>query len=420
MCTWEDIIQLFKCNQCNYEVNQPAILDSHIRSTQNNLWYHCEFCVYKASQKCSLRTHVEMKHEGLLFGCDDFEYKSRNQSILESSASTNQTKNNCWKRTSHLFKEAIWRGTYSFTVGRNHTSAYGATIYATQPSPSKLISRSTPGKNCTSAINVNIKRHGQATWWGTRRRTPGKNFTIAINAITKQQNQARWRDTRGRTLKKSHTDAQRASIRALQLVIWRFTWWQSTPEKSRSSVTSATMLALILVICSATWGRILGRDHSSATNAARLTKIREILQNISKFIVPKYGSVSRWLNQMQLMWWTSKGNRISPDNDLVLRLHFRTQSLFGQRVSRVAEVLFNMVLVIDFFSHSTQILEFIFLPILSGTWFGLDDKDDNDPLIRNRHGLDKTSTKYYHLYHDSYHDSYHYYQSMPITMIRMN
>ena len=75
-----------------------------------------------------------------------------------------------------------------------------------------------------------------------------------------------------------------------------------------------------------------------------------------------------------------------------------------------------MVLVIDFFSHSTQILEFIFLPILSGTWFGLDDKDDNDPLIRNRHGLDKTSTKYYHLYHDSY----HYYQSMPITMIRMN
>ena len=79
-----------------------------------------------------------------------------------------------------------------------------------------------------------------------------------------------------------------------------------------------------------------------------------------------------------------------------------------------------MVLVIDFFSHSTQILEFIFLPILSGTWFGLDDKDDNDPLIRNRHGLDKTSTKYYHLYHDSYHDSYHYYQSMPITMIRMN
>ena len=245
-------------------------------------------------------------------------------------------------------------------------------------------------------------------------------FTIAINAITKQQNQARWRDTRGRTLKKSHTDAQRASIRALQLVIWRFTWWQSTPEKSRSSVTSATMLALILVICSATWGRILGRDHSSATNAARLTKIREILQNISKFIVPKYGSVSRWLNQMQPMWWTSKGNRISPDNDLVLRLHFRTQSLFGQRVSRVAEVLFNMVLVIDFFSHSTEILEFIFLHILSGTWFGLDDKDDNDPLIRNRHGLDKTSTKYYHLYHDSYHDSYHYYQSMPITMIRMN
>ena len=245
-------------------------------------------------------------------------------------------------------------------------------------------------------------------------------FTIAINAITKQQNQARWRDTRGRTLKKSHTDVQRASIRALQLVIWRFTWWQSTPEKSRSSVTSATMLALILVICSATWGRILGRDHSSATNAARLTKIREILQNISKFIVPKYGSVSRWLNQMQLMLWTSKGNRISPDNDLVLRLHFLTQSLFGQRVSRVAEVLFNMVLVIEFFSHSTQILEFIFLPILSGTWFGLDDKDDNDPLIRNRHGLDKTSTKYYHLYHDSYHDSYHYYQSMPITMIRMN
>ena len=62
----------------------------------------------------------------------------------------------------------------------------------------------------------------------------------------------------------------------------------------------------------------------------------------------------------------------------------------------------ELVWVIDFFSHFTHFLWFIFLPILSGTWFGLDDKDDNDPLIRNRHGLDKTSTKYYHLYHDTW------------------
>ena len=54
--------KLFKCNQCNYEGNQRAILDSHVR---NNLWYHCEFCEHKASQKGNLNRLVQLKHEGL-------------------------------------------------------------------------------------------------------------------------------------------------------------------------------------------------------------------------------------------------------------------------------------------------------------------------------------------------------------------
>ena len=135
------------------------------------------------------------------------------------------------------------------------------------------------------------------------------------------------------------------------------------------------------------------------------------------------------------------------DNDLVLRLHFRTQILFGQRVSRVAEVLFKMVLVI----HQTSSSSSCSLSLLSkhdnhdneddkdrkktGLWQNQDqtssslsrsrsslskhgyhdDKDDLDPPIRNRQGLDKTKTKYWHLYHDPY----HHYQNMIITMIRM-
>ena len=68
--------KLFKCNQCNYEGNQRVILDSHVRSIHNNLWYHCEFCEHKTSQKSNLNRHVQIKHEGLVFGCDNCEYNA--------------------------------------------------------------------------------------------------------------------------------------------------------------------------------------------------------------------------------------------------------------------------------------------------------------------------------------------------------
>ena len=84
--------------------------------------------------------------------------------------------------TSHLPETIIWRGTPSFTQGRNRTSAYSATFHATGLQPSKCISRSTPGKICISAINVNIKQHTQANWIGTRRRTLVKSQTAAHHA----------------------------------------------------------------------------------------------------------------------------------------------------------------------------------------------------------------------------------------------
>ena len=68
--------KLFKCNHCNYEGIQTAILDSHIQSTHNNLWYHCDLCEYKANHNCNITKHVEIKHEGLVFGCDDCDNKS--------------------------------------------------------------------------------------------------------------------------------------------------------------------------------------------------------------------------------------------------------------------------------------------------------------------------------------------------------
>ena len=97
--------------------------------------------------------------------------------------------------TSRLFRVAIWRGTPSFTVGRHHKTAHIATIPVMMLPTSKGISRCTPGKNCTIAINVNMKQQMQATCKGTRRRT----------------------------LVKSHRGAHHAIIQASQLVHWMFT-----------------------------------------------------------------------------------------------------------------------------------------------------------------------------------------------------
>ena len=143
----------------------------------------------------------------------------------------------------HLVGIIYWRGTPLFTPGRNLKTAHIATIPVMMLPTSKGISRTTSGRNCSIAINVN----------------------------TKQKNQSLWRCTRGDTLEKSHTDAQYASIRALKLRNWKLTLWGSTRTKNRSNVISATTLVLNLVICRGTWGSTLGKNHSSATNATRLS-----------------------------------------------------------------------------------------------------------------------------------------------------
>ena len=36
-------------------------------------------------------------------------------------------------------------------------------------------------------------------------------------------------------------------------IIWKFTWWESTKEKSLSNVISAAMLVLLVVLCGSIW-----------------------------------------------------------------------------------------------------------------------------------------------------------------------
>ena len=50
--------KLFKCNQCNYEGNQPAILDSGIK-------YNCDQCDFKAVAAGWLKRHRASQHEGI-------------------------------------------------------------------------------------------------------------------------------------------------------------------------------------------------------------------------------------------------------------------------------------------------------------------------------------------------------------------
>ena len=99
-----------------------------------------------------------------------------------------------------------------------------------------------------------------------------------------QFNQAIWRSTKEPTLGKSLTDAQCASIPVFKLDIWKFIWWGSTQGKRQTSVTNATTLALLLVTCSNTWERTLGKDHSSATSALKLSNRNNTSQNILGFI----------------------------------------------------------------------------------------------------------------------------------------
>ena len=65
---------------------------------------------------------------------------------------------------------------------------------------------------------------------------------------------------------------------------WKFTWWWSIQEKSHTSATSAPSIACLLVTCSNTWERTLGKDHSSATSALKLSKRNKTSQNILGFI----------------------------------------------------------------------------------------------------------------------------------------
>ena len=92
-----------------------------------------------------------------------------------------------------------------------------------------------------------------------------------------------WRDTKGPTLGRSLTDAQCASIPSLQLVTWKSTWWGCIQEKSHLSATRAITFALCMVSCRATWSHTLCRSPLSATDAAKLTSIRGILQHIWEF-----------------------------------------------------------------------------------------------------------------------------------------
>ena len=73
------------------------------------------------------------------------------------------------------------------------------------------------------------------------------------------------------------------SFPALQWIRWKPTWWETTQEESHTNVASATSLALLLVFIKAEWYITQEIGLSSATNAAKVTKRREVLQYISKF-----------------------------------------------------------------------------------------------------------------------------------------
>ena len=161
--------------------------------------------------------------------------------------------------TSHLAKLFIWRPTSWFTLGRNRTSA-------------------------TSAIML---QYTQAIWSDTKEtileKSLERNQTNATSATTLQLSQATWRDTKGPLMGRSLTDAQCASIPSLQLVTWKSTWWGCIQEKSNWSATRAIAFALCMVSCRATWSHTLCRSPLSATDAAKLTSIRGILQHIWEF-----------------------------------------------------------------------------------------------------------------------------------------
>ena len=143
-------------------------------------------------------------------------------------------------------------------------------------------------------------------WEGTFWNTLERNNTSAINATTLQFIQAIWRSTKGPTLGKSLIDAQCASFQALQLMLWKFTWWVSIQEQNNSSVTSATTLAPLLVTCRTTWRRTQGRSLSSATNAVKLTSTNKSSQNIHNSTWPQIR-----LEPMQRTWRFTAGRSLS-------------------------------------------------------------------------------------------------------------
>jgi len=74
---------VYKCNVCDYVVDNSLDLNKHRQSVHNDTRHKCEECEFTAKRLEHVKRHVKVKHEGIRYPCDMCEYAATRPSYLK-------------------------------------------------------------------------------------------------------------------------------------------------------------------------------------------------------------------------------------------------------------------------------------------------------------------------------------------------
>merc|ERR1719383_524011 len=74
---------VYKCNACNYIVDNAQDLNKHRQSVHNDTRHKCEECDFTAKRLEHVKRHVKVKHEGVRYPCDLCAYAATRPSYLK-------------------------------------------------------------------------------------------------------------------------------------------------------------------------------------------------------------------------------------------------------------------------------------------------------------------------------------------------
>ena len=69
--------------KCTFKSKNKSIIERHIKSIHEGVFYRCDQCIFKSSQKPDLKRQIETKHEGVYYSCDQCSKRASCKSELK-------------------------------------------------------------------------------------------------------------------------------------------------------------------------------------------------------------------------------------------------------------------------------------------------------------------------------------------------